>query len=46
MTTPPQRVRVARLQDTQLDGVVAIDLGCKQQLHRAGVPESEEPARV
>jgi amino-acid N-acetyltransferase len=45
MTTPPQRVRVARLQDTQLDGVVAIDLGCKQQLHRAGVPESEEPAR-
>jgi amino-acid N-acetyltransferase len=45
MTTPPQRVRVARLQDTQLDGVVAIDLACKQQLHRAGVPAAEEPAR-
>jgi len=45
MTNPPQRVRVARLQDTQLDGVVAIDLVCKEQLHRAGVPASEEPAR-
>jgi amino-acid N-acetyltransferase len=45
MTTPPQRVRVARLQDTQLDGVVAIDLACKQQLHRAGVPASQEPPR-
>jgi amino-acid N-acetyltransferase len=45
MTNPPQRVRVARLQDTQLDGVVAIDAECKQQLHRAGVSASEEPAR-
>jgi amino-acid N-acetyltransferase len=45
MTTPPQRVRVARLQDTQLDGVVAIDAECKQQLHRAGVSTTEEPAR-
>lgn len=45
MTTPPQRVRVAKLQDTQLDAVVAIDAACKQQLHRAGVPASEEPAR-
>jgi len=45
MTNPPQRVRVARLQDTQLDGVVAIDAACKQQLHRAGVPASQEPPR-
>jgi len=45
MNNPPQRVRVAKLQDTQLDGVVAIDLACKQQLHRAGVPASEDPAR-
>jgi ribosomal protein S18 acetylase RimI-like enzyme len=45
MTAPPQRVRVARLQDLQLDGVVAVDLACKQQLHRAGVPAAEQPAR-
>ncbi|HEY3820821.1 MAG TPA: GNAT family N-acetyltransferase [Polyangiaceae bacterium] len=45
MNTPPQRVRVARLQDTQLDGVVAVDAACKQQLHRAGVPATEEPVR-
>jgi N-acetylglutamate synthase-like GNAT family acetyltransferase len=45
MTPPPQRVRVARLQDLQLDGVVAIDAACKQQLHRAGVPAAEEPPR-
>jgi amino-acid N-acetyltransferase len=45
MTTPPQRVRIARLQDTQLDGVVAIDLACKQQLQRAGVPAAEVAPR-
>jgi ribosomal protein S18 acetylase RimI-like enzyme len=45
MNTPPQRVRVARLQDTQLDAVVAIDAACKQQLHHAGVPAAEEPVR-
>jgi GNAT superfamily N-acetyltransferase len=45
MTKPPQRVRVAKLQDTQIDGVVAIDLVCKQLLQRAGVPASELPAR-
>jgi amino-acid N-acetyltransferase len=45
MTTPPQRVRIARLQDTQLDGVVAIDAACKQQLQHAGVPVAEAPAR-
>jgi GNAT superfamily N-acetyltransferase len=45
MNTPPQRVRIAKLQDAQLDGVVAIDLACKQQLHHAGVPAAEEPAR-
>jgi amino-acid N-acetyltransferase len=45
MTPPPQRVRVAKLQDTQLDAVVAIDAACKQQLHRAGVPSADEPLR-
>jgi N-acetylglutamate synthase-like GNAT family acetyltransferase len=42
---PPQRVRVARLQDTQIDGVVSIDLACKRLMHRSGVPASELPAR-
>jgi GNAT superfamily N-acetyltransferase len=45
MIKPPQRVRVAKLQDTQIDGVVAIDLACKQLMHRAGAPASELPAR-
>jgi amino-acid N-acetyltransferase len=45
MTPPPQRVRVAKLQDTQLDAVVAIDAARKQQLHRAGVPAADEPPR-
>jgi N-acetylglutamate synthase-like GNAT family acetyltransferase len=45
MTAAPQRVRIAKLQDAQLDGVVAIDLACKQMMHRSGVPASEEPAR-
>ena len=45
MTKPPQRVRVAKLQDTQIDGVVAIDVACKQLLQRAGIPAAELPAR-
>jgi GNAT superfamily N-acetyltransferase len=45
MTKPPHRVRIAKLQDTQVDGVVAIDLACKQLMLRAGVPASEVPAR-
>jgi GNAT superfamily N-acetyltransferase len=45
MTSPPQRVRIAKLQDAQLDAVVAIDLACKQLMERAGVPASEVPAR-
>ena len=45
MTSPPQRMRIAKLQDAQLDAVVAIDLACKQLMERAGVPASEVPAR-
>jgi GNAT superfamily N-acetyltransferase len=45
MTKAPQRVRVAKLQDIQIDAVVSIDLACKDILHRAGVPASELPAR-
>lgn len=41
----PQRVRVAKLQDAQLDAVVAIDDACKQMLHRSGVSAAEQPAR-
>lgn len=45
MTTPPQKVRVARLQDLQLDGVVAVDAACKRDLHGAGVPAADVPPR-
>jgi amino-acid N-acetyltransferase len=45
MTKPPQRVRVTRLQELQIDAVVAIDAACKQLMLRAGVPSSEVPAR-
>jgi amino-acid N-acetyltransferase len=41
----PQRVRVTKLQEGQIDAVVAIDLACKAAMHRAGVPASEAPAR-
>jgi len=42
---PPQKVRVTKLQEIQLDAVVAIDLDCKQWLHRAGVSPADAPAR-
>jgi len=42
---PPQRVRVTKLQEAQIEAVVAIDLACKQGLHRAGIPEADLPAR-
>jgi GNAT superfamily N-acetyltransferase len=42
---PPQRVRVTKLQEAQIDAVVAIDLACKDALHRAGVPAADLPAR-
>jgi N-acetylglutamate synthase-like GNAT family acetyltransferase len=45
MPQPPQKVRIAKLQDIQIDAVVAIDLVAKQAMHRAGVPASELPAR-
>ena len=45
MKAPPHKVRIAKLQDAQLDGVVAVDLACKAAMHRAGVPASEVPAR-
>jgi amino-acid N-acetyltransferase len=45
MTKPPQRVRIAKLQDLQIDGVVAIDAACKHLLHLAGIPTSEAPPR-
>ncbi len=41
----PQRVRVTKLQDAQIDAVAAIDLACKQLLHRAGVSAVDAPAR-
>jgi amino-acid N-acetyltransferase len=45
MTNPPQKVRVAKLTETQIDAVVTLDLAAKQSMHRAGVPASEAPAR-
>jgi amino-acid N-acetyltransferase len=45
MTSKPQRVRITKLQETQIDAVVSIDLACKSAMHRAGVPASEAPAR-
>lgn len=45
MSKAPQRVRITKLQDTQIDAVVAIDLAAKQSMHRAGVPAAELPAR-
>ncbi|HEY1695775.1 MAG TPA: GNAT family N-acetyltransferase [Polyangiaceae bacterium] len=45
MTNPPQKVRVAKLTETQIDAVVTLDLAAKQSMHRAGVPASEVPAR-
>jgi amino-acid N-acetyltransferase len=46
MTQPaPTKVRIAKLQDSQLDAVVSIDLACKAAMHRGGVPASELPAR-
>lgn len=41
----PQRVRITKLQEAQLERVVSIDLACKQMMHRSGVPASELPAR-
>ena len=41
----PQRVRVAKLQDSQLDAVVAIDAACTQMMHRSGVSAAEQPPR-
>jgi amino-acid N-acetyltransferase len=45
MNKPPQRVRVTKLQESQVDDVVAVDLACKQAMHRSGVPIAEAPAR-
>jgi amino-acid N-acetyltransferase len=45
MSKAPQRVRITKLQDAQIDAVVAIDLAAKQSMQRAGVPASELPAR-
>jgi amino-acid N-acetyltransferase len=45
MSNAPQRVRVSKLQETQIDAVVAIDLAAKQAMHRAGVPAADVPAR-
>ncbi|HEY8042426.1 MAG TPA: GNAT family N-acetyltransferase [Polyangiaceae bacterium] len=42
---PPQRVRVTRLQEAQIDAVVAIDRACKEAAHRAGVPAADWPVR-
>jgi amino-acid N-acetyltransferase len=41
---PPQRVRIAKLQEAQLDQVVAIDAACRELLRRS-VPTLTEPAR-
>jgi GNAT superfamily N-acetyltransferase len=45
MSKPPERVRVTRMQDVQIDAVVGVDLACKEALHRAGVPAADLPAR-
>ncbi len=45
MSKTPQRVRITKLQEIQLDGVVAIDLACKSWVHRAGVSAADDPAR-
>jgi len=45
MSQAPQKVRIAKLQDIQIDAVVAIDLAGKAAMHKAGVPASEAPAR-
>jgi amino-acid N-acetyltransferase len=45
MSKAPVRVRVSKLQETQIDAVVAIDLAAKQAMHRAGVPAADFPAR-
>jgi amino-acid N-acetyltransferase len=38
-------VRVTKLQETQIDAAVAIDLAAKQAMHRAGVPVGDLPPR-
>jgi amino-acid N-acetyltransferase len=45
MSKAPQRVRISKLTETQIDAVVAIDLAAKQSMQRSGVPAAELPAR-
>jgi amino-acid N-acetyltransferase len=45
MSQAPQKVRIAKLQDIQIDAVVAVDLAGKAAMHKAGVPPAEAPAR-
>lgn len=42
---PPQRVRVTKLQELQINQVVAVDRACKESLHRAGISAADVPAR-
>jgi ribosomal protein S18 acetylase RimI-like enzyme len=42
---PPQRVRVTKLQEAQVEALVAIDRACKEGLQRAGVAAADCPAR-
>lgn len=46
MTAGRIRVRISKLQESQLDAVVAIDAACRPAMHRAGVPAAETPARA
>jgi amino-acid N-acetyltransferase len=43
---PPQRVRVTKLSETQIDAIVAIDRAAKEPAYRAGVAAADWPART
>jgi GNAT superfamily N-acetyltransferase len=45
MNKPPERIRVTKLQEAQVNPVVVVDAACKEAMHRAGVPAADCPAR-
>ena len=44
--TPPKRVRISGLQETQIKRVLEIDAACAAQYHELGFDAAEVPVRV
>ena len=44
--TPPQRIRISRLQESQLEELVELERACTAQYHDIGFDAAEVPART